>query len=373
MKKESEKMSKRSEKNQHRRNPKVAFYLDEMDDITNDEEHNYDMEYIAKRSKKTRRKNYEVEELNSRKSSRINKKKTRKKKQKTLGKRILLYIVIFVVIMQLPMLRGIVTSFNLRRFSTRSNIPDTKGILLLGIDNSGGEDNINAGFTDSITYIGANFKNDEAVALPIYRDANIMQTCVGVSDNINRIYASHGINCLVESTAQFLGLPIDYYVIISMDGLVRMVNDLGTVEIVPTGTYCSDYGEDGQNYCFTEGESQSMTGAQTLAYIRYRGDSNGENRANRQMELVYAIKNRCMENMLVCYANVTPNMGRNIKTNIPITQLIDISHIFSSRFNLENLSVITGTNTMISSGWTQYPDEHDRLEKAEIIRNRIFV
>lgn len=297
--------------------------------------------------------------------------KPKKKKKKKSGLRTLLfYLLAFLLIIQIPMFYGIIASFRLQRFSTGSTISNTKGILILGVDNDG---DINTGHTDSITYLAANFKTNEAIALPIYRDANIMQRCTGTTENINRVYGANGIKCLVESTADFLGLPVDYYALVTINGLINIIDGLGTVEITPTGTYCSDYGEDGVNYCFTEGQTQAMTGPQALAYIRYRGEHSGEDRANRQMELIMAIKDECMDNLLVCYAKATPRLPGGARTNIPVTELLSVSHIFTSKFQLETLEVLQGTNTTNEAGWTQYVYEYDLQNKAAIIRERIFV
>lgn len=364
--------NKRRTRSQRNEDPNVAFYLDEQGEDFDIEDVEYDEEEAVERVVLRRRKSTmnDYDEVEQRQHKKKKPAKKRKKKR-SRAKIIVNSVLIIFLLLQIPMLYGIFSSFEWRTFSSPSQYNNTKGILLLGIDNDG-EDSIKTGHTDSITYIGANFRTKKAITMPIYRDANIMQTCTGTKDNINRIYANHGISCLVESTASFLELPIDYYALITMDGLIKMVDSLGTVEITPTGSYCSDYGEDGQTYCFENGVTMKMTGPQALAYIRYRGSTSGENRANRQMELIMAIKNSCMSNLALCYIRATPTFTNNVKTNIPITQLLNIVKIFSNDFTMEKLDVIHGDNTINDAGWTQIVDDSDRRQKTAYILETIF-
>ena len=378
-------------------NPNIAIYLDELDltdeeefyeeldkEIAREERRKYRQSKNASSQRQKQRKQrthkvydeytdeYEDIYYNRKKRERVIKKEkpNKKKKPKRRRRRLWHYVLTFILIIQIPMFYGIFSSFRWQNFSTKSSQSHTKGILLLGVDNDGGS--IDNGHTDSITYLAANFQSNEAIALPIYRDANIMQRCTGTSDNINRIYRNNGITCLVESTSDLLGLPVDYYAIVTIHGLIAIIDGMGSVEITPTGSYCSDYGEDGVNYCFEAGQTQEMTGPQALAYIRYRGGHSGENRANRQMELIMAIKNKCMENMLACYAQATPHLSQGVRTNIPLTELLDVAKIFTNSFQMENLEVLQGTNTTNDSGWTQYVSEYDLQYKTDIIRTRIF-
>ncbi|TLG72718.1 LytR family transcriptional regulator [Culicoidibacter larvae] len=347
----------------------VAFYLDELDDDELDELEDEIYESRGRRSRKSGKR----KENRTHNSKQYVEPKKKKKRRFFRMRNIVAAALAILLLTQLPAIIGLFSAFEWRTFSTASNIPNTKGILILGLDdNNNSHADINSAYTDSITYVGANFKDKKAYALPIYRDAYIPVTCTGGQENINRIYMQNGIDCLAESTSAFLGLPVDYYALITMDGLIDIVNALGGVDIVPTGTFCSDYGKDDQNYCFTAGEEMRMSGPQALAYIRYRGASNGENRANRQLELIMALKNECMDNVAKCYVRAVPSLSGAVKTNIPLTEIFNIADIFSDKFDMERLDVIQGQNALTEGGWREFVDEADRAEKTNIIRNEIF-
>ena len=391
--------NRRSKNNKRKDQPNVALYLDELDDVQD----NYEDVELITRKRSVQQQPYYREELYDeyetlrarRKQSRAPKrkvtkqknkfskrdekilrkldakkeKKLRKKKERKKNMRMFFAILLLI---NVPMIYGITSAFQINKLATQSEIRKTKGILLLGLDDWIDRNEIDGGHTDSITYLGANFKTKQAVTMPIYRDALIPQTCSGQEENINRIYTAAGINCLTNSVSTFLELPIDYYIIITMAGLISIVNHLGGVELTPTGSFCSNYGEDGVDYCFTQGETRKMKGPETLAYIRYRGATSGEQRANRQMELIMGIKNACMSNIGACYVKVTPFLKNKVQTNIPVYEMFDLLKIFSAGFELEQLGVLEGVNTQIESGWTQFVDENDRIFKRDYIREKVF-
>lgn len=347
---------------QKRETPNVAVYLDELDHAEVD----IDQEYIDTVDTTEYEWRRPLEKMRKR-QRRFSEKKAKKSKRKTF----FLCFLVFLLLVQLPFILGIISAFRWQTFTTRSTIPDTKGILLLGVDNEGAN-SIKTGHTDSITYLAANFATKTAVSLPIYRDANIMQQCTGTPDNINRIYANHGIACLVESTSQFLELPIDYYAIVTIQGLIHIIDSLGRVEITPSGSYCSNYGEDGVTYCFIAGQTQAMTGAQALAYIRYRGGHSGETRANRQLELIYALKDHCLNNLLSCYVRATPELSQGVRTNIPLTEVFSIAEVFTDAFQMETLEVLAGRNQQIDGNWTQHVSIYDLATKRKFILQKVY-
>lgn len=282
------------------------------------------------------------------------------------------FIVTGVVVTQWNQILGLVGAFEHKILPTASQDQKTKGILVLGVDNDGG--GLETGFTDSITYLASNSATNTTVALPIYRDARIPITCTGAQDNINRIYRTHGVECLTSSVSAFLDLPIDNYAIITMEGFYQIVEELGTITITPQESFCSSNGVLGATeYCFEADVAQQMSADQIIAYVRYRGGSSGENRADRQVQLIAAIKQQCETNALVCYQKITPHLTKAFKTNIGITEINTLFSLFGGGNKLESLGVIAGTNQEFDDGWTQIVDEDDLAYKTDIIKQKIFV
>lgn len=302
------------------------------------------------------------------------KKHERKKRIWIKGLLAILVILLAIGATQIPKILSIFSTFDNVELETGSKIPNTLGLLILGIDNDGGED-IEVGHTDSITYIAANLETKKAYALPIYRDAQVSVSCDdGRDENINRIYTQKGIECLSQTVSDFLDLPIDNYAILTMNGFVNIVNELGGIELTPDADFCSKYGllSKKTEYCFTKGEQKEMPADEAIAYIRDRANGSGAQRANRQVQLIQAIKNKCLDNMLMCYQKASPHFSGAFKTNIAPADINQFTAVFGKEFELGKLDVIEGVNEQTATGWTQFVDEEDKKTKTAIIRDEIF-
>lgn len=250
--------------------------------------------------------------------------------------------------------------------STASTIDNTKGILLIGVDDDGGS-TIDAGHTDSLTYIGVNFTTQEVIMLPIYRDARIPVACDNNrEENINRILQQSNLNCLVESTANFLDLPIDYYVQTSTGGFLQAVSKFGTISVTSAESFCNGA------YCFEAGTVYNMNAEMALQYARYRGATSGINRANRQVSIIEGVMNQCRADVFGCFDEISPILGDIVKMNIPITDMTQYLSAITGGLNIEQLAVISGTNTQLSDGWSQLVDMADLATKTQQIRTTIF-
>jgi len=269
---------------------------------------------------------------------------------------------------------GILNIFDNNIVLSSSSPEHTLGVLVLGLDKDGVKKG-NAGHTDSITYIAANMKTNKAYALPIYRDTNIPFVCGDGGDNINRIYAQKGIKCLAESTSAFLDLPINKYITITMEGFIDIISALDSVSLIPDETFCSHYGiNEDQTYCFEAGVRSEMNADEAMAYTRYRGGGNGEARANRQLGIINAVKDRCFSNGLACYHKVSDQLSHAVKMNFSPSDVLELLPILSDDFALESLKVLRVRNVELSAGnWTAYVNETDKADKTALIRDEIFV
>lgn len=250
---------------------------------------------------------------------------------------------------------------------TASTVKNTKGILLIGLDNNNGFDTLEHRYTDSLTYIGVNFDTQQMVMLPIYRDARIPMSCDNNrEENINRIYDQSDLNCLVESTANFLGLPIDYYAQTSLDGFTQAVNQFGTISVMASESFCQG------SYCFNAGQTYEMSAEMAIAYLQYRGGSNGLSRADRQLDIIDSVARQCLGNPFGCFDTIAPILGEIAKTNIPVNEMTKYLGAITGSMTMSQLEVIQGTNTQLADGWTQLVDQADLAAKTAQIRQQIF-
>ncbi len=250
---------------------------------------------------------------------------------------------------------------------TASTIANTKGILLIGLDNNNGFETLEHRYTDSLTYVGVNFTTQQVVMLPIYRDARIPMICDNNrEENINRIYDQSDLNCLAQSTANFLDLPIDYYAQTSLTGFTQAVNRFGTITVTARESFCQG------SYCFNAGETYDMNAEMAIAYLQYRGNTSGLNRADRQLDIISSIADQCVNDVFGCFDKVAPILGDIVTTNVPVTEMTQYLGAISGSMTIEQLDVIAGTNTQLADGWTQIVDQTDLQVKTDHIRTTIF-
>src|SRR5699024_8314045 len=126
---------------------------------------------------------------------------------------------------------------------TQKKLQDTEkiNILLLGID-SEGECN-QKGRSDAILVMQLDPEEDSIEIVSIPRDTRTEIVGKGMEDNINHAFSFVCAEMSVVTVENFLDIELDYYVNINMDGLVELVDELGTITI-HNHTEWSDKGYD---------------------------------------------------------------------------------------------------------------------------------
>src|SRR5699024_3391322 len=151
---------------------------------------------------------------------------------------------------------------------------------LLGMDSE--EDQ--AGRSDAIMIMRQYPETEamEIVSIPRYTRTEIVGK--GKEDKINHAYAFGQEDMAVATVEHFLDIELDYYVAINMDGLVELVDELGTIT-VDNEVEWSDKG-----YDFPTG-SVEMDGDKTMSFVRMRKDDpEGDfGRTTRQRKVIEGI------------------------------------------------------------------------------------
>src|SRR5699024_6785875 len=124
----------------------------------------------------------------------------------------------------------------------------------------------------------------EIVSIP--RDTRTEIVGKGMDDKINYAFAFGGAEMSVATVENFLDIEMDYYVNINMDGLVELVDELGTI------TIHNDIEYSYKGYDFAEGKLE-MDGYKTKVFVRMRkkepaGDFG---RTQRQRKVIEGIIN----------------------------------------------------------------------------------
>lgn len=120
-----------------------------------------------------------------------------------------------------------------------------------------------------------------------------------------------------------LGIDLDYYMMVNLDGFQQIVDALGGVTIDISEPVPIHYGEPSDGYCldrasFIEAGEQQLTGARALMYARSRCNSTNYERMERQQCVMRAIIDEANPATLVTkYQSLASAAKKMIRTDIP--------------------------------------------------------
>jgi len=134
-----------------------------------------------------------------------------------------------------------------------------------------------------------------------------------------------GITAVSNIVSATLGIPIDYHVLVEMQGFVEIVDVFGGVNVNPQKSFSAPlYEDDPSDYemiTFNPGE-QRLIGPQALAYARSRTASNDYVRMERQRCLMTGLLEEAGPyNLTTKLVSLLDVIERRVSTNIPSSQL----------------------------------------------------
>lgn len=189
-------------------------------------------------------------------------------------------------------------------------------MLLLGVDERPGD----RGRSDTMILIAVQPKDGKAAAISIPRDTRARMPHSGGYDKINHAYAYGGVPSSVQAVEQLFGVPIAYYMKTNMEGLVRIVNTLGGVDVDNVRAF--EY----EGHSFPRGK-QHLDGEEALAYSRMRKeDPQGDfGRTERQRQIVTgAVDKLTNAGAIVKLPKLLSHLSEYVRTNLGPGQMQDL-------------------------------------------------
>lgn len=246
---------------------------------------------------------------------------------------------------------------------TKKKLQDTEkiNILLLGID-SEGEGN-QKGRSDAILVMQLDPEEDSIEIVSIPRDTRTEIVGKGMEDKINHAFAFGGAEMSVATVENFLDIEMDYYVNINMDGLVELVDELGTI------TIHNDIEWSDKGYDFPEGKLE-MDGDKTKAFVRMRKkDPAGDfGRTQRQRKVIEGIINEGAQvGSVPKFSTMVDILGDNMNTNMDFD---DMKVLFNSyRDTRRNVSehMIEGTGQKIDGVYYLIVPDEEKQKARDIL------
>lgn len=222
-------------------------------------------------------------------------------------------------------------------------------ILVLGLDFRDWERGDGPPRTDSMMLVTLDPVSETAGMLSIPRDLWVEIPAYG-HGRINTAYfigerdrlPGGGPALAVKTVEKFIGVSIQYYIQIDFSAFVRMVDEIGGVEIdVPQEIRVDPIGPD--NTVFLDPGVQILSGEVALGYARSRKTEGGDfDRARRQQQVAMAIRQQILKldmlPTLIAKATVLyQELASGIHTNLALDQMISLG-LLAVQISPENVN-----------------------------------
>jgi LCP family protein required for cell wall assembly len=263
-------------------------------------------------------------------------------------------------------------------------VADDEGlyILLLGIDRRGGT---GWGYrTDTMIIVKVDPVNKTAGMLSIPRDLQLSIPGNG-EDRINTAnvwgykykYPGGGPALLKRTLETSFEIPIDYYVMVDFDGFTRVVDTLGGVDVnVPKALHDTKYPDpkpgDPYGYKTVHFDKgwQHMDGIRALEYARSRMSTSDFDRANRQQQILLAIREKAVGlgilNLLPKLPSLLATMSSMVKTDMSLDEMKDLA-LLAPQIDLGNINNVVIQKPMVY-GYRREDGAAVQLPKWDLIR-----
>ena len=225
-------------------------------------------------------------------------------------------------------------------------------ILVLGIDerkNDVGRSNVTCVMT-----VDTGSKNVSMLWVP--RDSRVEIPGHGWN-KIGHAYSYGGHQLSEQTVANFLGIPIDYYLAVNMGGFKKVIDALGGVDInVDKRMYYYDSYDEGEvdnnGLIDLKPGMQHMDGNTALEYVRFRHDEMGDiGRIERQQKFAKALLSDIVTPAIITkLPSAMSEASAAFQTDIPVGDMIRLIKIANDVYK-------QGLKTEMVSGKPVYIDD----------------
>lgn len=217
-------------------------------------------------------------------------------------------------------------------YSTK-NLTEPFTVLLMGVDSTGDDITSSASFNgDSLMMITFNPKTLNATVFSIPRDTYVPISCAGNRENKINASAYGGATCVVSTIENLTGIKIDYYAKVNFTGVVKLVDDLGGIDIDVPIEFCEQDSERrfGEHLICLKKGPQKLNGEQALALARHRktlplGDF--QRVQNQQLVVEAMVKELKNISSVEEFYKILDHTIDNIDTNMTTPQILSLYNV----------------------------------------------
>ncbi len=246
-------------------------------------------------------------------------------------------------------------------FQNNPNLSDKEpvNVLIVGID-AKNESNSKGARTDTIMVANFNPTSKAVTIISIPRDTRVQISGRTGLDKINHAHAYEGIEGAIRTVEDFLDIDIHYYYRIDYNGLSKLVDDIGGVEIdVPMNMkYYDPYADPPLKIDIKKGK-QILDSSKALQFVRFRKGYSDQDlgRIDAQHTFLRALADKLLDPMTVLkLPKLLETVTTYVETDMPPSVITSYA-MKAVSINIDNINMITipGQPKQIGGIWYYIP------------------
>ena len=283
---------------------------------------------------------------------------------------------LIVLVIGLLLVFYVVYGFNsAKRFNRESYVPQNQSqtaqtrisnhqpisVLMMGTD-TGALGRHARGRTDTMIINSINPAKQTMSLVSIPRDSPAHYN--GMLTKINSVYTLGGANQAEHYVQTWLGIPINYYMLINMGGLDKIIDQVGGVTVNPPLTF--KYGAANVK----KHQETTLNGMQALDYCRMRHqDPLGDyGRQIRQRQVLFQIFDKVSQiHNLALHPSIANALSDNMKTNLSVKDLMTLMAFYRKANRHHVSSHLQGHTQQIDGQDFEVMSPNEKSHEANLI------
>jgi len=234
-------------------------------------------------------------------------------------------------------------------------------VLIVGLDQGINMPN-GEGRSDTIIVGSLDLASNKGFILSIPRDTRAYIPAAGREDKINSAIVINGIEATKEAISNLLGIPIDYYIKVKVEGFQKIVDALGGIDIYVDRDM--HYKDDTQHlYINLKKGYQHLNGYQAMGFVRFRHEALGDlARIKRQQRFILALLNKIRSPaVLPRLPFLLKEIYKYVETNFTLSDLLFLAKKYGKELPVVETAVLPGRPENIG-GVSYYIPDTDNLQ-----------
>jgi len=209
-------------------------------------------------------------------------------------------------------------------------------LLVLGLDHIEGA---TARRSDTMMVVSIDPENNKASLVSVPRDLYLKYPD-GEFRRVNAAYAIDGPKLATEMVSNFLGVPIDFHLVVDYQGFKEIVDLMGGVQLTVEERLKYTDEAAGLNIDIEPGQ-QTLDGQEAMGYVRYRAGQSDLQRISRQQKFLKALLQGGVQMEGWSEIKSLIDTGRKYtKTNLSLMDMYDLGRTVQ-KLGMEDFNMVT--------------------------------